>query len=144
MIASLQSLIILGSMLIIAGAIAAGYLIIHNRKEIDKLRKTLAKEQDEHHNQKQLMTKLIRIAEEIQKRIAIELHDNLGASLNMAKSNVSLIPDHIDGPVNDELANILHHTSSTLDEVVYHVRNISRDLHSCIVQINTEFLKPLI
>lgn len=134
MVASLQSLLILGIMLVLAGAISAIYLIVHNKREIESLRNTLAKEKEDHQYQKQLMTKLIRIAEETQKRIAIELHDNLGASLNMAKSNVSLIPDHVKGPITEDLSNILHHTSSTLDEVVYHVRNISRDLQPDVLE----------
>lgn len=121
-------------MLIVAGAISAIYLIVHNRKEIESLKNTLAQEKEDHQNQKLLMSKLIQIAEETQKRIAIELHDNLGASLNMAKSNVSLIPDHIKGPITEDLSNILHHTSSTLDEVVYHVRNISRDLQPDVLE----------
>ncbi len=134
MLDSLNSLILLFFLLLTAGLGLIGYFLKKQKEQTESLKKALDLEREELDKQKELLDKLIDIAEESQRRIAMELHDNLGASLNITKSNVEHIKESLPKQIAGELSNVLHHTTSTLNEIVFRVRNISKDLQPDVLE----------
>lgn len=134
MLDSLDPLIWLLFIILLFGLGVIGYLLKKQKEQAEILRTALDLERDAHAQQKELLNKLIDIAEESQRRIAMELHDNLGASLNITKSNIEHIKESLPKELSAELANVLHHTTSTLNEIVFRVRNISKDLQPDVLE----------
>jgi len=107
-------------MLLLAGGLLFFFItyqkrLLHKQLELNKVK------QDQ---QKEILRNTIQAQENERKRIAQDLHDEVGAMLSVVKLNVSMIERH-----SQEKANKLAgETKSYLDEVITQVRGISRSL----------------
>jgi signal transduction histidine kinase len=102
-------------MLILALALVA-FVILYQKKRVSMQIEQIQREND---YQKELLNSIIEVREKEQKRISLELHDNVGSSLNaikmkLAKSQFSEIE--------------LEDVRSQLKDLVKQVRDISYDL----------------
>jgi signal transduction histidine kinase len=75
--------------------------------------------------QEEIIQNTISAQEKERKRIAQDLHDEVGAMLSVVKLNVGRIEKKSEGPIAKELA---AQTKNYLDEVITQVRRISRSL----------------
>lgn len=98
------------------------FFITYQKKMLKKqleLNETRARQQEE------IIQNTISAQEKERKRIAQDLHDEVGAMLSVVKLNVGRIEKKSEGPVAKELA---AETKNYLDEVITQVRRISRSL----------------
>lgn len=107
-------------MLLLAGGLLFFFITYQKRL----LQKQLELNQVKQDQQKEILRNTIQAQENERKRIAQDLHDEVGAMLSVVKLNVSMIERH-----SEEKANkIAGETKSYLDEVITQVRGISRAL----------------
>jgi signal transduction histidine kinase len=98
------------------------FFVIYQKKMLKKqleLNETRAQQQEE------ILRNTISAQEKERKRIAQDLHDEVGAMLSVVKLNVGRIEKKSDEPVAKKLA---AETKTYLDEVITQVRRISRSL----------------
>jgi signal transduction histidine kinase len=98
------------------------FFVTYQKKMLKKqleLNETKARQQEE------ILRNTISAQENERKRIAQDLHDEVGAMLSVVKLNVGRIEKKTEEPVAKELA---AETKSYLDEVITQVRRISRSL----------------
>lgn len=108
-------------MLLLAGAIFF-FFITYQKKMLKKqleLNETRARQQED------ILRNTISAQEKERKRIAQDLHDEVGAMLSVVKLNVGRIEKKSDEPVAKDLAT---ETKAYLDQVITQVRRISRAL----------------
>ena len=104
--------------------LASGLLFFFITYQKRLLQKQLELNQVKQDQQKEILRNTIQAQENERKRIAQDLHDEVGAMLSVVKLNVSMIERH-----SQEKANKLAgETKSYLDEVITQVRGISRAL----------------
>ncbi len=107
-------------MLLLAGGLLFFFITYQKRLLLKQLELNKVK-QDQ---QKEILRNTIQAQENERKRIAQDLHDEVGAMLSVVKLNVSMIERN-----TQEKANTLAgETKSYLDEVITQVRGISRSL----------------
>lgn len=107
-------------MLLLAGGLLFFFITYQKRM----LQKQLELNQVKQDQQKEILKNTIQAQENERKRIAQDLHDEVGAMLSVVKLNVSMIERN-----SQEKANKLAgETKSYLDEVITQVRGISRSL----------------
>jgi len=111
------SIVIFGTvgMLTLAFSLVA-FVVFYQRKRI---RQQVAAAQRENEYQRHLLNSIIEVREKEQKRIALELHDDVGSALNHIKMKLSK---------KDVDETLLAETRELLREVVGHIRDISNDL----------------
>ncbi len=98
------------------------FFVIYQKKMLTKqleLNETRARQQEE------ILQNTISAQEKERKRIAQDLHDEVGAMLSVVKLNIGRIEKKSEEPVAKELA---AETKNYLDEVITQVRRISRSL----------------
>ncbi len=107
-------------MLLLAGGLLF-FFITYQKRLLQKQLELNKVKQDQ---QKEILQNTIQAQENERKRIAQDLHDEVGAMLSVVKLNVSMIERN-----TKEKANTLAgETKSYLDEVITQVRGISRSL----------------
>ena len=107
-------------MLLLAGGLLFFFITYQKRL----LRKQLELNQVKQDQQKEILRNTIQAQENERKRIAQDLHDEVGAMLSVVKLNVSMIERHTQEKANS----LAGETKSYLDEVITQVRGISRAL----------------
>lgn len=108
-------------MLLLAGAIFFFFIVYQKRllkKELE-INKIKAEQQEE------ILKNTVQAQEKERKRIAQDLHDEVGAMLSVVKLNVGRIEKKVSENKPRQLA---AETKSYLDDVITQVRRISRDL----------------
>lgn len=113
----------LGSVGMIILASAIFFFFVTYQKRL--LKKELELNKIKTDQQEEIIRNTISAQEKERKRIASDLHDEVGAMLSVVKLNVSRIERKSDAGLSKELAG---ETKSYLDEVIMQVRRISRDL----------------
>jgi signal transduction histidine kinase len=108
-------------MIILASAIFFFFVTYQKRL----LKKELELNRIKTEQQEEIIRNTISAQEKERKRIARDLHDEVGAMLSVVKLNVSRIERKTDAGFSKELAG---ETKSYLDDVIAQVRRISRDL----------------
>ena len=109
------------AMLLLAGAIFFFFIVYQKRllkKELE-INKIKAEQQEE------ILRNTVQAQEKERKRIAQDLHDEVGAMLSVVKLNVGRIEKKVDDVKPRTLAT---ETKLYLDDVITQVRRISRDL----------------
>lgn len=109
-------------MLLLASSIIL--FVLYYQKQMIKQR--YQKREREVDYQRELLEATIKTKELEQKRIAQDLHDDIGALLSTIKLNVNLIGRNTDNKEN--LVNLIHEGKSMIDDVISNVRSISKDL----------------
>lgn len=109
-------------MLLLASSIIL--FVLYYQKQMIKQR--YQKREREVDYQRELLDATIRTKELEQKRIAQDLHDDIGALLSTIKLNVNLIGRNTDNKEN--LVNLIREGKSMIDDVIANVRSISKDL----------------
>jgi two-component system NarL family sensor kinase len=87
-------------------------------------------------NQKYLLGTRLEIQEQTFNQISREIHDHIGQRLTLARLYVNELAPKIDGPELD----ILHESSSMIEEAIRDLKSLSRSLTANIIQ--TEGLIP--
>jgi signal transduction histidine kinase len=77
-----------------------------------------------------LVAKREEAREEERKRIAREIHDELGQLLNVLRLNVATL-DFRFGDANADLRNLTHKMVGTIDQAILMVRNLAMRLSAC-------------
>ncbi len=108
-------------MILLAGAIFFFFVTYQKRL----LKKELELNKVKTEKQEEILQNTILAEEKERKRIAGDLHDEVGAMLSVVKLNVSRIEKNVDSEKSKLLA---IETKSYLDEVITQIRRISRDL----------------
>lgn len=98
--------------------------VLYYQKQMIKQR--YQKREREVDYQKELLDATIRTKELEQKRIAQDLHDDIGALLSTIKLNVNLIGRNTDN--KESLVNLIHEGKTMIDDAISNVRSISKDL----------------
>lgn len=89
------------------------------------LQNKVAAEEKERLHQEQLLKTTIEIAELERKKIAANLHDDLGAMINIIKRNISEIADNNSNPKLNDLS---EQSSKLLDNTMDNIRGIAREI----------------
>jgi signal transduction histidine kinase len=87
-------------------------------------------------NLRRLSTALLNAREDEQKRIAMELHDELGQSLAALKLQIRVLKNEISGTehcVTDKICEWLDRFRSNINEIIENVRRLSRNLSPVII-----------
>lgn len=108
-------------MIILAGAIFFFFITYQKRL----LKKELEINKMKTEQQEEILKNTIHAQEKERKRIAQDLHDEVGAMLSVVKLNISRFERKSENPSSKELA---VETKSYLDDVIMQVRRISRAL----------------
>ena len=109
------------AMLLLAGAIFFFFIVYQKRllqKELE-INRIRAKQQ------KEILKNTVQAQEKERKRIARDLHDEVGAMLSVVKLNINRIEKKT---TDSKPPSLVTETKSYLDEVIEQVRRISRDL----------------
>ncbi|HKL33247.1 MAG TPA: sensor histidine kinase [Tangfeifania sp.] len=109
------------AMLLLAGAIFFFFIVYQKRL----LRKELEINKIKADQQEEILKNTVQAQEKERKRIARDLHDEVGAMLSVVKLNVSRIEKKT---VDTKPRLLATETKSYLDDVITQVRRISRDL----------------
>lgn len=109
------------AMVVLAGAIFFFFVSYQKRLLKKELEINIIKSRQ----QEEILKNTILSQEKERKRIAQDLHDEVGAMLSVVKLNVSLFERKSDNPKSKKLAN---ETKSYIDDVILQVRRISRAL----------------
>lgn len=109
------------AMLLLAGAIFFFFIVYQKRL----LKKELEINRIKAEQQEKILRNTVQAQEKERKRIAQDLHDEVGAMLSVVKLNVGRIEKKIDDVKPRTLAS---ETKLYLDDVITQVRRISRDL----------------
>ena len=107
-------------MLLLAGGLVFFFVTYQKRL----LRKQLELNKVKQDQQEEILRNTIQAQENERKRIAQDLHDEVGAMLSVVKLNVS----RIEKQTQDKALKVAGETKSYLDEVITQVRGISRSL----------------
>ena len=107
-------------MLVLAGSLFFFFITYQKRL----LRKQLELNQVKQDQQKEILRNTIQAQEKERKRIAQDLHDEVGAMLSVVKLNIG----RIEKQSEDKARQVAGETKSYLDEVITQVRGISRSL----------------
>jgi signal transduction histidine kinase len=107
-------------MLLLAGGLVFFFVTYQKRM----LKKQLELNQVKQDQQKEIIRNTIQAQEKERKRIAQDLHDEVGAMLSVVKLNVG----RIEKQSEDQARKVAGETKSYLDEVITQVRGISRTL----------------
>ncbi len=99
------------------------FLVLYKRRQ-DR-QKEVVRELEEQH-QKALLEASIRSQEVEAKRIAADLHDDIGTLLSATRMSFSLVTRHLDNSV--ESKETADHTKKLLEEAVENVRRITKDI----------------
>ena len=114
-------------MMILFGAII--FFIIHYQKrkiiEQEERRKLMED------NQERVLGAILETQENERRRIARDLHDEVGSTLSIAKMNVGHLLRYVTERNDQETA---HDTYTILDDTLKNVRRISKDLHPVILE----------
>jgi signal transduction histidine kinase len=102
-------------------------VIEQNRKLIETNQQCKVSE----HNLRNLSTALLNAREDEQKRIAMELHDELGQSLAALKLQIRVMKNEFPG--NDQVAVWLDKFRADINEIIENVRRLSRNLSPVII-----------
>ncbi|HWY10427.1 MAG TPA: ATP-binding protein [Bacteroidia bacterium] len=99
------------------------FVLFYQKKS---LQNKIEREEEEKNHQRQLVSATIEIAELERKRIAANLHDDVGGMINLVKLNIGKIARH----TNDETAikDLNMECSTLLEATMENIRSISRDL----------------
>lgn len=108
-------------MILLAGSIF--FFFVTYQKRLLKKQLELNKVKSDHQNE--ILRNTIFAQEKERKRIAQDLHDEVGAMLSVVKLNVARIEKK---SLDDKPKELAGETKSYLDEVITQVRSISRDL----------------
>ena len=125
-------LVLLIILLITIGAVISIVLML-NQKKFHFNKKLSKVESDFHENM--LITR-IEIQEQTFNQISREIHDHIGQRLTLARLYVNELAPKIEGPELD----ILHESSSMIEEAIRDLKSLSRSLTANIIQ--TEGLIP--
>jgi two-component system NarL family sensor kinase len=99
------------------------FVLFYQKKE---LKNKVLREEKEKNHQRALLNATIEIAEAERKKIADNLHDDIGTIINLVKLNIGKIEKSTaDKSVIKELSN---ESSGLLETTMENIRNISRDL----------------
>lgn len=107
-------------MLLLAGGLLFFFITYQKRL----LRKELEINRIKQNQQREILKNTIQSQENERKRIAQDLHDEVGAMLSVVKLNVAMI----ERQTSDKANTLAGETKSYLDEVITQVRGISRAL----------------
>ena len=107
-------------MMVLAGSLFFFFITYQKRL----LRKQLELNRVKQDQQKEILRNTIQAQEKERKRIAQDLHDEVGAMLSVVKLNVG----RIEKQSEDKAKKVAGETKSYLDEVITQVRGISRSL----------------
>lgn len=113
----------IGSLGMIILAVAIFFFFVAYQKRLLKKELELSKVKAE--QQEEILRNTISAQEKERKRIARDLHDEVGAMLSVVKLNVGQIEKK---PDSEKAKTLAADTKSYLDEVILQVRRISRDL----------------
>jgi signal transduction histidine kinase len=109
------------AMLLLAGAIFFFFIVYQKRL----LKKELEINRIKAEQQKEILKNTVQAQEKERKRIARDLHDEVGAMLSVVKLNVGRIEKK---STDSKPRSLATETKSYLDDVINQVRRISRDL----------------
>src|SRR5476649_841324 len=90
------------------------------------LKKSLNANEKENKQRRQFLEAALEISEQERKKIAVNIHDDIGMALNVLKINLSKIARN---PSNKEVIDeMIHFSNIIIDETISTVRSLSRDL----------------
>lgn len=122
---SLQVLILLGTVGMLILAFAVIFMMMYHQRRV--IRHQLEMRDKDLQSQKESLLASIHGQESERKRIAEDLHDEVGALLSCVKLNVSQLQKMTSG--SDLHLELAGDTKEILDNVIQQVRAISRNLH---------------
>ena len=108
----------------LANDLAYGIMALRGRAEQGRVEKALKESEQE---LRQLTSQLLSIQEKERRRVARELHDELGQALTVLKINLVAIEDKL-APDQQHLKANCEHMLSYIDTVIENVRRLSWDL----------------
>jgi PAS domain S-box-containing protein len=108
----------------LANDLAYGIMALRGRAEQQRAEEAL---KDSEHELRLLTTRILSIQEEERRRVARELHDELGQALTVLKINLVAIEDKL-APDQQPLKANCEHMLSYIDTVIENVRRLSWDL----------------
>ncbi|MGH2538649.1 MAG: GAF domain-containing protein, partial [Candidatus Promineifilaceae bacterium] len=83
---------------------------------------------------RQLSAELISVQEKERKRIAYELHDEMGQVLAVVNANLERLRNEMPRPLKPRVAEQLAETRQQLDQVMNQIRDLSQDLRPPVLQ----------
>lgn len=118
------SLIIIGTLTILMlVCFVIFFILIHQKRMFEN--KSLLKEKENAH-QKRLVNATIEVAELERKKIASNMHDDVGTTLNVINLHLSRISRHVDNP--ELVKQLLDESREMLNTSIETIRGIAKDL----------------
>ena len=109
-------------MLVMAGFIIS-FILFYQRKQAQQ---RIALQEMEAEMQRQLLENSLEVQETVRRRIAKDLHDDVGAMLSATKMSLNQLSKRADN--SPEMLTIAQNTKNMLEESIGHVRRISKEL----------------
>lgn len=124
-------LLIVISMLVVI-LLAVGFIVLYNVFQSRLLRDAKLAYEKELDYKNSLLANTIEVQERERKRIAKDLHDDIGSKLSIVNLNINLLKDSVES--NEQLEVILDHIESSLELSIEQTRSISHDLYPPILE----------